>query len=174
MIRDYIRTNITGGKAPLLKLQNNIDISENINDRIYKGLIIRKEQLNADRSFRNDISQTLDQQEDKSRKEVVMLIENLLAVFDKNASSTNPGPVPGELELFPNPATDHLVLRLKSPAQSPLTLHISGSDGRVLRQSAYSGPVTEIREDLSGLPPGLYFVVLRTADGLFSGRFVKG
>jgi small GTP-binding protein len=88
MIRDYIRTNITGGKAPLLKLQNNIDISENINDRIYKGLIIRKEQLNADRSFRNDISQTLDQQEDKSRKEVVMLIENLLAVFDKNTIKT--------------------------------------------------------------------------------------
>ena len=88
MIRDYIRTNITGGKAPLLKLQNNIDISENINDRIYKGLIIRKEQLNADRSFRNDISQTLDQPDVKSRKEVVMLIENLLSVFDKNTIKT--------------------------------------------------------------------------------------
>ncbi len=28
MIRDYIRTNITGGKAPLLKLQNNMSLEE--------------------------------------------------------------------------------------------------------------------------------------------------
>lgn len=83
-IRDYIKTNITGGKAPLLKIINNISVSENINDRIYKGLSIRKEQLLSDQAFRNDIRKTLDQQEEKSRKEVVMLIENLLAVFDKN------------------------------------------------------------------------------------------
>ncbi len=97
-----------------------------------------------------------------------------LAVFDKNVSSIRPEPALGQVDIFPNPATDHLVLRLKVPAPSPLVLQISSPDGRVLRQSVYSGPMPEIREDLTALPPGLYFVVLRTANGQFSGTFVKG
>lgn len=87
-VRDYIRTNITGGKAPLLKIRNNISICENINERISKGLQVRIDQLVADQAFRQDIRLTLDQSEEKSRKEVIMLIENLLAVFDRNTVKT--------------------------------------------------------------------------------------
>ncbi len=81
-VRDYIQHNITGGKAPYLKLQNNVDISQNINERIEKGLNDRKKQYAADISFRDDIRETLNQQERKSNKQVGILTENLVAAYD--------------------------------------------------------------------------------------------
>ncbi len=82
-IRNFIQDNITGGKAPYLKLQNNIEISQNINERIAKGLKDRKDQYKADVEFRNDIRETLNNQEVKSKKQVEILVENLLAAYDK-------------------------------------------------------------------------------------------
>jgi len=86
-IRQYIQDNITGGKAPYLKLQNNIEISRNINERIEKGLTDRQAQYEADILFRDDIRQTLDQQEVKSKKQVKILVENLLAAYDKTTQA---------------------------------------------------------------------------------------
>ncbi len=81
-IRNYIQENITGGKAPFLKLKNNIEISQNINERIEKGLMDRKQQFEADILFRDDIRETLDSQEIKSKKQVDVLVENLLSAYD--------------------------------------------------------------------------------------------
>ena len=88
IIRDYIKTHITGGQAPVLKLQNNIQTSNNINDRIFKGVLLRKEQWDADIKFRNDIRQTLDQQENKSKGQVDILVENLLGTYDRITNKT--------------------------------------------------------------------------------------
>ena len=82
-IRYYIEKNITGGKAPFLKLENNIQTSININERIYKGLSERKMQLEADQAFRLEIKETLSNQELRSFKQVEILVENLLAGYDK-------------------------------------------------------------------------------------------
>ena len=82
-IRTFIQDNITGGRAPYLKLRNNIEISQNINERIEKGLDDRQRQYTADIAFRNDIRQTLDEQAIKSKKQVGVLVENLLAAYDK-------------------------------------------------------------------------------------------
>ncbi|MEL6863459.1 MAG: dynamin family protein [Bacteroidota bacterium] len=87
-IREYIRQNITGGKAPLLKLHNNLETSSNINERIFKGLLVRREQWEADIEFRHDIRNTLDEQEQKSRKQVDVLVENLLAAYDRISGKT--------------------------------------------------------------------------------------
>lgn len=82
-IRNYISDHITGGKAPILKLQNNINTSKNINDRIAEGLDLRRRQYKADVEFRQDITETLEQQEVKSKKQVDVLVENLLAGYDR-------------------------------------------------------------------------------------------
>ena len=82
-VRDYIAANITGGKAPILKLQNNVSTSHNINERIAKGLNDRDEQYNADLAFRTDITETLNHQETKSKKQVDVLVENLIAGYDR-------------------------------------------------------------------------------------------
>lgn len=82
-LRDYIKENITGGKAPVLKLQNNIATSKNVNERISKGVIDRKQQWDADVEFRKDIKETLGEQAVKSNVQVDNLVENLLSTYDK-------------------------------------------------------------------------------------------
>lgn len=82
-VRTYINENITGGKAPALKLLNTIETSKNINSRIADGLQLRKKQLEADILFRKDIRETLENQEVKSNKQVDILVENLIAAYDR-------------------------------------------------------------------------------------------
>jgi len=83
VLREYIDANITGGKAPFLKLKNNISTASTINDKIFKGLVIRKEQYEADERFRLDIKESLEAQKLKSSKQVDVLIENLIGEYDR-------------------------------------------------------------------------------------------
>lgn len=82
-VRAFIRDNITGGKAPVLKLLNSIGTLQNINGRINEGLQLRGKQWQSDTAFRFDIKETLDQQEGKSHKQVNVLVENLVAAYDR-------------------------------------------------------------------------------------------
>ncbi|MFZ2899488.1 MAG: dynamin family protein [Saprospiraceae bacterium] len=82
-MRQYIRDNITGGKAPILKLRNNLDLSRNISERIAQGLDTRGQQWEADTAFRADIRDTLDKQAAQSNRQVGILVENLLAGYDR-------------------------------------------------------------------------------------------
>jgi GTPase SAR1 family protein len=82
-VRDYIRTHVTGGRGAALKLRNNITTSYGILDRIQKDLDTRSEQLRSDILFRNDIAETLDNQERKSNNQANILIENLLNGYDR-------------------------------------------------------------------------------------------
>ncbi|MBK8424969.1 MAG: dynamin family protein [Lewinellaceae bacterium] len=83
LVRDYIRTHVTGGRGAAMKLQNNIETSLNILDRVQQSLDTRAEQFKADTAFRIDIRQTLDNQENKSNHQVGQLIENLLHGYDR-------------------------------------------------------------------------------------------
>lgn len=82
-VRDYIRTHVTGGRGAALKLKNNLSTSRNILNRIRTDLDTRAEQFRADTAFRDDIYQTLDNQEKKSNHHVRQLIENLLNGYDR-------------------------------------------------------------------------------------------
>lgn len=82
-MREFIRDNITGGKAPILKLRNNLDLSKNICERIAQGLETRQTQWDADTAFRTDIRETLDKQAVQSQRQVGILVENLLAGYDR-------------------------------------------------------------------------------------------
>jgi predicted GTPase len=87
-VRDYIRTHVTGGRGAALKLQNNIATSHNILERVRQDLDTRTAQYHADTEFRNDIRQTLDNQEKKSNHQVGLLIENLLNGYDRITKAT--------------------------------------------------------------------------------------
>lgn len=87
-LRSYIRENITGGKAPILKIENNIELSENINERIKKGLEIRQQQWESDFNFRKDISSTLEDQSRKSNNQVDILVENLISAYERTTRRT--------------------------------------------------------------------------------------
>ena len=82
-IRQFINENITGGQAPYLKLLNLSETCNTINTRIYEGLALRKKQYEADIIFRNQVTEILDEQELKTKKQVEFLVENLLAAYDR-------------------------------------------------------------------------------------------
>ncbi len=82
-IISYINTHVTGGKAPWLKLQNNLETSFEIRDKISTGLELRQKQLHADKEFRADIRETLEEQGVRSRKQVDVLVENLTAAYER-------------------------------------------------------------------------------------------
>ncbi len=86
-LRAFIEEKITSGQADKLKLKNNISTALTINDKIFRGLITRKEQHEADERFRNDIKDTLENQKKKSEKQVDILIENLIHTYDRITSS---------------------------------------------------------------------------------------
>jgi len=96
-----------------------------------------------------------------------------LAVFDKEASDTNPEPVVQDVVLFPNPTSGHLTVRLKSAPTSPFVFQLTATDGRLLRQTTYMEGTTELQEDLTALPPGVYFVTLSMKEGVFISKLLK-
>ncbi len=87
-VRDYIRTHVTGGRGAALKLRNNIATSRNILGRVRQGLDTRAQQYAVDVAFRNDILETLNNQEAKSNHQVGQLIENLLNGYDRITKRT--------------------------------------------------------------------------------------
>lgn len=87
-IREYIKENITGGRAPILKLKNNIDTSKTILTKIKEGVTLRERQLEADNKFRLDIKKSLDEQEKKSLYQVDVLIENILGAYENITRET--------------------------------------------------------------------------------------
>jgi len=82
-LQQYIQDNITGGQAPALKLANGVATAGNINERITDGLQLRKRQYEADQVFRADIRETLGDQEQKSYKQVDLLLDALLGAYDR-------------------------------------------------------------------------------------------
>ena len=83
LLRQYIQDNITGGKAPFLKLNNNINTAQTLMGRIREGLDTREAQYKADITFREDVKDTLEDQEKRSNNQVDLLVENLLAEYDR-------------------------------------------------------------------------------------------
>jgi len=81
-LRSYIEENLLAGQAPVLKQLNNLDTITNIHERLEGGVNIRKAQYDADISFRNDIKETLAEQELKTDKQVDVLVANLIAAYD--------------------------------------------------------------------------------------------
>lgn len=81
-LRKFITDNITGGKAPALKLNNSIITAQTINERIADGLLLRRRQFDADTHFREEIQETLTEQTAQSNKQVDLMVENLLHTYD--------------------------------------------------------------------------------------------
>ncbi len=81
-LRQYITENITGGKAPALKLNNSILTAQTVTERIADGLLLRRRQFEADTHFRQDIQETLDEQTNQSNKQVDLMVDNILLTYD--------------------------------------------------------------------------------------------
>jgi GTPase SAR1 family protein len=81
-IRAYIQENITGGKAPVLKLENSLLTCRKIGTQVAEGVQTRLQQWEADVHFRKDVQETLDAQEKRSLQQVKGLVRSLLTTYD--------------------------------------------------------------------------------------------
>ena len=81
--------------------------------------------------------------------------------------STTPSDEPGlisssDIDLFPNPTSGDLLVRLREDAisETPQTVMVYSSQGEIIRSKEVEGNQSEIELDLNGLPAGIYFVQL--------------
>lgn len=88
-LNEYIKKNITGGKAPYLKLSGTINTVEKINSHLEEGMKLRRFQYDADIKFREEIDLTLDHQEKQTKEQVNLLVENILAKYDQITKKYN-------------------------------------------------------------------------------------
>lgn len=79
---------------------------------------------------------------------------------DPNPVSISNG-IQADVKLYPNPATDRVVVELAQPNFNAIQL--LDLQGRILREVSLSGLRNEV--DLQGLAPGLYLYRLQSADG---------
>lgn len=82
-LKEYIRKNITGGNAPLLKLRSTADTALNVAEKIDEAIALRKEQYLIDVAFREDIRISLQQQERLAQSQVAVLVDSLLGDYDR-------------------------------------------------------------------------------------------
>lgn len=87
VLHEFIKENITAGKAPVLKLISNLETGQKIHSQIKDGIHLRQRQYQADLEFRNEISTSLEKQANKSNDHVDMLVENLVAAYERNTST---------------------------------------------------------------------------------------
>lgn len=78
--------------------------------------------------------------------------------------------IKSEIELFPNPANDHIILRIPCELQNP-TVDIINSQGKFLTSFSCHG--TQNRLDVSHFPAGVYFVRIQTDTNFVLHKFVK-
>lgn len=86
-VRKYIQENIINGKAPFLKIANNVNTSFAIKEKITHSIGLREQQWRYDQDFRNEIKKTLDNQEKRTQNQIKILIENLIASYDRITST---------------------------------------------------------------------------------------
>ncbi len=81
-IRSYIDQNITGGKAPELKFQNNVSTLMTISTKLDESMKTRVHQFEVDLKFRSEIRELIDTQHLKTKKQILVLTDNLLDSYD--------------------------------------------------------------------------------------------
>jgi GTPase SAR1 family protein len=82
-LKTYILNHVTGGKAQQQKLISISDTTFNILSKLEDGLSVRQRQLEADVQFRDEIKKSLREHSDHARKQSDVLIENLMAAYDR-------------------------------------------------------------------------------------------
>lgn len=82
-LREYIDNHVTKGRSPILKLEASVETLLSISGKLSEGMKLRVKQYDSDFLFREDIKDILKHQEEKTNKQTEILLENLIAKYDK-------------------------------------------------------------------------------------------
>jgi len=75
------------------------------------------------------------------------------------------------LSLYPNPASDNIIVETSSSTSTQSQLSISNINGQCLITRSITQPSTNL--DISNLPGGVYFVRLTSEISVATGKFIK-
>lgn len=102
-------------------------------------------------------------------------LETQLAAFGCYLSVDHPALSDNTLKVYPNPATE--VLWVTTPgswSDTEFTSEILDISGRAIRSDSHTTGTRSFSSDVSGLSPGVYFIVLKNSAGsVLSYRFCK-
>jgi|GEM_PF-665222 len=87
-----------------------------------------------------------------------------------NTVGTNEAEWTSSFRLYPNPAAESIVWELSNPEFLPETIHLLDPQGRICR--TWAGDQIPKTLSTSGLPTGVYFLKLKTAQRVFSRKVV--
>ncbi|MFN8394700.1 MAG: T9SS type A sorting domain-containing protein, partial [Bacteroidia bacterium] len=76
------------------------------------------------------------------------------------------------LQVFPQPASDHVTLDLRAMKPEAVAVQISDLSGRSIRAYELRGGKMETL-DLSDLAPGAYAIVAKTRSEIRTGKLIK-
>ncbi len=82
-LREYILTNITGENAIIQKLQSIHTTGSTITTKINSSLDIRKERYDQDHRFRNEVTEILNSQEEKSTRQLNSFIDHITLTYEE-------------------------------------------------------------------------------------------
>lgn len=82
-LKKFILDQVTGGKAQRHKLISLSDTTLNIINKLQAGLDLRKQQLEADLAFREEIKWKLTEHSQRSKHQSDILVENLMSAYDR-------------------------------------------------------------------------------------------
>ncbi len=100
-------------------------------------------------------------------------VKPIIVGIDGKSFVRSPNP---ELRVYPNPTSGMVTLSINPENETVLNMDLVNSAGQVVKQKQYNTNGVEFTQsiDLSDLPNGMYFVVLRTERGMVSqARVIK-
>ncbi len=99
---------------------------------------------------------------DPNNNRIRKITYNNVGVIEINNSVSN-------VSIYPNPATDELIIKMSKGAYNTFT--ITNSIGQVMIQQHITS--TETSVPVNGLPVGMYFILFKRENGVEVKRFVK-
>jgi len=77
------------------------------------------------------------------------------------------------IKIYPNPANNFITYEMESisPVHTIKIINISGSEVKIIEKPEFSGK--QIRIDIGNLNKGMYFIQVKSDDGIVSRKFMK-
>jgi hypothetical protein len=79
---------------------------------------------------------------------------------------------PNRLTIYPNPARDVVHVQIPENDRKPVVVELYGSGGKLVRRLEEQVANSMMRVDISGLPPGLYLLMVKTPGNSMSRKLV--
>ena len=94
------------------------------------------------------------------------------AFYMVNPTFGVPELTPGNIRLYPNPATGIVTLEMEGLPDLSAEINVTSTTGQVVKRVRFEPNVSKVSFNLSGNAPGLYVLQVKTANGIFTRKLL--